>query len=258
MIDPRSVPVRFSRLKNIAQSLATYRHSLDADTETPALRLGRCTHLTLFKNAEFAVYDGDRRGKRWEEFRDAHLHVEVFTAKEANKAYAMAEAVRRDPMSRPYIEAPGTVEQVLRWTITGRECQGTPDKFNDDFTMDLKSTRCAKPEWFRADMRRLKHVEQVSWYGNGIELALRRPRPRESVIIAVESVAPHLVTVMRPTARKLEEAERTWRLWFEQLLVAESSDLFPGYVQHVVDVDVDEADEAPALTWGDEDESEAA
>jgi hypothetical protein len=257
VIDPRKVPVRFSRLKNVAQSLATYRHSLESDDyDTPALRLGRCTHLHLYRSAPFHVYDGDRRGKAWEKFRAEHTDAEIFTAKEAQKAKAMASAVASDPVSRPLIEAAGEVERTLHWKFGDRECHGTPDKFSPELLIDLKSTRCAKEGWFKSDARRFGYAEQVSWYRRGI-VAAGLPMPRDVYIIAVESKAPYLVSVVHVDESKLDEAERNWRLWLEQLRVAEDSNHFPGYAQHVIKWSADADEEPAALIWGDEDESEA-
>ena len=70
--------------------------------------------------------------------------------------------------------------------------------------------------------------------------------PDAAYIVAVEPVAPYAVTVLRFTARALEQGRATYRAWLERLLVCRGVfDSFPPYAQSIVELDV-----PPTTTWG--------
>lgn len=259
MIDPKSVPVRFSNLKRIAQSPAHYLHGLTASYDSKAMRLGRLVHHLAFGTGGWTVYEGSRRGKAWETFEAARPGLEIYTADEASIATSMHASLMRDVHSRSLLVLNGSarIERTIEWTALGRACRGTPDKYDLSHVVDLKTTRCANPDWFVREATRMHYEAQLAWYSDAIEAA-HGFRPAGAYIIAVESVAPYPVTVLRLTDRALEQGRKLARLWLERLLSCEAANEWPGYVQSVVDFDVPDPDEDPGLVFGDEDEDEEA
>jgi hypothetical protein len=259
VIDSRTVPVRFSRLKNMSRSPAHYLHSLTAEYDSKAMRLGRLTHHLVFGTSGYVVFPGGaRRGKTWDAFAADHSGLDIYTMDEYTVAQQMAQAVLADDNARNLLLRCDVREKTHTWTIMGRQCQGTPDAHGPGVLLDLKTTRCAEPEWFKREALRSRYIEQLAWYGDAIE-QVEGWRPHESYIIAVENTAPYAVTVLKLTDRALEQGRKLNRLWFERLLSCEAANEWPGYVQSVVDLDVPDPDEEFSLTFGDEeDEDEAA
>lgn len=245
-------PIRFSALKHMAKSPMHVRHYLDhGRDDKPWLRGGRGLHCVLFEQP-YVVYEGDsRRGKAWDKFclenseRDEFQIAEVILAKELATYQAMARSIRAE-LARQNMShlLEGDIERRIAWEWLGRSCAGTPDVAGELFVADVKTTCNADPSKFHWDARRFSYSEQLAWYARGIQLNLDGVDlfNRELYIIAVEKTAPHPVVIWRVTDKMREQAERTLRLWFEQLLACEASNQWPGYAQCVQPLDVLESD----------------
>lgn len=248
-----AAPVRFSNLKNMALSPAHYKYRLDnpGSFDTPAMRLGRLVHvLTLTPTIVPTVYDGVRRGEEWKEFQKAHAGEELYSIGEYDLAEAMAEAVHADPVAREAMaDEAARVEEQIYWTSpAGRECQARPDWFTAGRVLDLKSTTDAHPERFPRQSSRLAYHAQLAWYMDGVTDA-GLGSPDSAVIVAVESKAPHVVTVFEMAPSLIDAGRKQYRLWFEELMVCEASGQWPGYSQCPV---VLEATDDLSLRIGDE------
>ncbi len=265
-----SVPVRFSNLKHIARSPMHYHDAVTRGRDDkPWLRGGRGLHAVLF-GTPYVVFNGAaRRGKEWERFCEEQWFVgdavaqqthEVILAKELPlyelQAESIREELRRQGLSH-LLE--GDIEKRIEWEWLGRKCAGTPDVVGDGHVVDVKTTCNADPRRFVWDARKFSYAEQVTWYdfarsrcnrdvATGAEIQIRK---KELFIIAVEKTPPCPVVIWRVTDAKRLEAEKTLRLWFEQLLACEASDQWPGYVQCVQDLDV-LGDDGVTLTIGEE------
>ncbi len=261
---PLSDPVRFSNLKHIAKSPLHYHHAVTVGRDDkPWLRRGRGLHAVLF-GTPYVVFDGgSRRGKEWERFLELE-HVahgsdhmvcpddddcEVILAKELPVYQAQAAAIRAElkRLDLEFLVSAGDIEKRIEWEWLGRKCAGTPDVAHPAYVVDVKTTCSADPRKFHWDARKFCYAEQLAWYEQGLPEA----PPRSNYIIAVEKTAPHPVVVWKVTENMHEQAARTLRLWFEQLLACEASNQWPGYVQCVQELDVLES-EGLTLTIGEE------
>ncbi len=262
---PLSDPVRFSHLKHIAKSPLHCHHAVtEGRADKPWLRGGRGLHAVLF-GTPYVVFSGaSRHGKAWDTFLDVELGdkftthpgetPEVILAKELPVYEAQAAAIRAE-LKRLDLShlLEGDVEQRIEWEWLGRKCAGTPDVAGAEWLVDVKTTCNADPRRFHWDARKFCYAEQLEWYRRGVALAkhgCEHINPYK-FIIAVEKTAPYPVVVWRVTEKMREQAEKTLRLWFEQLLACEASDSWPGYVQCVQELDVLESD-ALTLTIGEE------
>lgn len=240
IVDPRTVPVRFSRLKRMSQSPLHYHQSCQYDDDdTLARRIGRGVHALLF-GQPLVVWHKRRQGNEWKEFEAAHEGEEILNEKEHAQALAVATAIRTDPIAAPLLFDGMTLEKKLHWKIDGRACSGTPDSFGPKRVVDLKTARTTEPDRFVRAATWMSYHAQGAWYQDGIELA-GLPRPDEFYIVAVESAAPYAVTTLRLTERALDMGRRLNRLWWEQLMGCEASNQWPGYSQSIVDFDIAEA-----------------
>lgn len=240
VIDPRTVALRFSTLKLMGQSAAHYYAACQADTSSsPSQRIGSGAHAVLFEQP-FAVYDGTvRRGKEWDAFELANADRPILNAKESEQAHRIAEALRADPLAAPLLFRPDVVhERRIDWTIGDRACRGTPDAYCADYVLDLKTTRCGQPERFVYDVKRYGYSSQLSWYQHGLAAA-GIAEPRDCYIVAVESAAPYVVTTYHLPARAVALGWSQCMAWFEALRVCESSGVWPGYSQSVVELDAE-------------------
>lgn len=227
-------PVHFSRLKLMARSPLHYLAAEQGDgQDTPSMRLGRLVHFLVLGGA-FAVYDGRRAGKEWEEFKTAHLGTEIFTASEVDTAQPIADAVFAHPDAVDLLT--GERERVIEWTMAGRACAGRVDVLGAGFVTDLKTAADAAPERFARQALRMGYHAQLDWYGYGAELAGLGKRPAR-FIVAVETKPPYVVQPFELSEAALEQGRRLWWGWWERLLGCERSGVWGGYANGIYPID---------------------
>lgn len=233
-------PIRYSHLRAIARSPMHYRAAVEAPREqTPAMRMGTIVHGLVLGGGTTVVYDGERRGKAWAEFAAAHEGREIVTAAEVGRAVPIVDAVMADPVAGPLLRAEGARrEEMMAWSMDGLPCQGTPDYFDPQtgVLLDLKTTSDASPRAFARHAWSYSYHAQLAWYAHALTLAGHTVR--ECLLVAVETSAPHGVTVHRLSPRALEEGTRAWRAWWEQLRICSTADQWPGYAESICTLDV--------------------
>lgn len=244
-IDPLSVPVRYSNLKNIGKSPAHYLHAINCPRDDSGpLRLGRLVHWHILgampddEDGAIHIYEGERRGKAWDEYAAQHNTDEVVTRKEWERALPIADAVRRNKHAMRLIDG-SLCEQPIKWSIAGRACSSRPDAYRVGGPLtDLKTTADASPAGFQRMIQRFGYHAQAAMYRDA--LASVGVDTVGSFIIAVETKPPYPVTVFELTAAMLDHGRRTYRGWFETLRNCEESGEWPEYAQTVVQCDVPE------------------
>jgi hypothetical protein len=230
-------PLRFSSLKLFAQSAAHYRWSLDHGeqfTQSPAMRLGSAVHALLL-GGDLVVYDSDRRGKAWAEFRESYPPDSlILTASEHAEAKHMAASVEAHPLAGPLLTERATVhERRIDWMRDGRACRGTPDAVGGGALVELKTTRSAEPEKFIRDATRMGYHGQLSFYASGLLAA--GTEVRDLYIIAVESAPPYATTLLELEPTAWAAGDALVATWWEQLRACERSGVWPrGYTDACV------------------------
>lgn len=240
---PSRAALRIGDLKRIGQSPAHYKAA--ADIGSSALDKGSAVHAVLLGGKHVTFYDrvteagkaAPRNGQHWEAFKAAHPDSLILTRAEVEQVDGMVQAVRACPEAMRVLE--GVKEQTLTWDIVGRACRGTPDVRSAEYITELKTCRSSDPRRFMWDALKLAYHAQLAWYLDGAVMA-GAGAPKDAYVVAVESSAPYVVTVFRLTARALEMGRATYRGWFEMLQACEDADVWPGYVQCVVPLDVPE------------------
>jgi hypothetical protein len=236
--------VNFSSLKHMADSPAHYRwHLLNPeDKDTDAMRLGSVTHIATLEpvrlETDVAVWTGGRRaGKEWDAFEAQARGKCIVTSEQMDRAMAMAIAVRHDPIAAAYLKA-GKAEVSLTWTAAAPaiagvpgyaiDCKGRLDWLGESAVVELKTCRDASPDALaKAALDGHWHV-QLAWYHDAAMREAGRSLPCK--VIAVESEAPHVVTVLDVPAALIERGRRTYRDWLAALALCREADVWPGYV----------------------------
>lgn len=250
VVDPRTVPVRFHHLRAMSQSAAHAWHAFQGDgDETLSMRLGAGVHALLLGHPVVlwdqpaAKGDGKapRNGKAWDAFEAANRGACILNRTEYDSAHRIAESFRGNDHAELLLTSPGSVyERTIYWEQDGRARRTTPDIAAPAFVAEVKTTRSADPRWFRRDCNRFQYHAQVADQCAAIE-AKTGKRPDEAFIIAVETQPPYVVQVFRLTPRDLAHGERLCRQWLAELLEAERANVWGGYADGVVDVDIRES-----------------
>lgn len=232
-------PVHWSDLRWMAVSPAHYRHKLLHRSEpTTAMQIGTAVHaLVLHGLRNYVVWNGVRRGKEWESFRDtwAYSGSPILNQAEHETAYAIASCVLEHRLASQLLG--GHQEIPLNWEAAGRACQGTPDATTGTVLADLKVVHTANPKRFQWHAQDQGWLGQMAWYRAGVWEAYGE-RPERAYIVAVEAHAPHCVQVYRLTDGALEIGDRIWRGLLETLLVCEKTGHWPGYCDDELPLDV--------------------
>lgn len=227
--------LRFSMLKYMARSPLHMRHAMTTDAEpSRAMRIGTATHAALL-GGSCIVYDGTRRGKAWDAFRDQHPGVEIVTADEHDVARAAADAVMEQ--AGHYFIGRGVNETRIDWDFCGIPFRSTPDRITEDGTLvELKTTRSSHPGEFLRDAHRRHYHSQLAVYRE----AIGRDRVRSCVIVAVETAAPYPVTVVELPERTLDAGLRAACGWAERYMVCRDSGDWPAYSSAPVQWDLED------------------
>jgi hypothetical protein len=251
VIDPRTVPVRFSRLRAMARSPLHYLDACQDDrADTLSMRLGRGAHA-LVLGTPVVMFDGVRRGKEWDAFKAAHENVEILNGREFSEAAGLADAIRRHDLAASILLGADVVrEQRLEWRWLGLDCAGTPDARTEHMVADLKTTVCSEPVKFIRDATRAGYHAQLAWYALGLE-QLGMPRVDDLYVVAVENRRPYAVTVLRLSDEAREAGERLCRAWMERLIGCVENNYWPAYAEQLVPFDV-EASEFSLIIDGEE------
>lgn len=239
--------VRFSNLKRIGQSPQHYQAGLMHGTDpTRAMKIGSAVHSRVL-GGDYVIFEGERRGKAWAEFKAAHDGALILTMPEHESASRIAGAVMASPLAQGVLEPSELREHEILWDFAGRACASHLDALaTGRYVVELKVTNCAEPTRFSRQALHMGYVAQCAFYAEAAKVDA-------AYIIAVEDKRPWPVTVMRLTPRALSDGLKQCRLWMERLLACEAVDAWPGYCQSIVDLDTQDDGEF-ALEFGGEGE----
>jgi hypothetical protein len=259
VVDPRTIPTRFSLLKQMSLSGAHYweaaQHPQDDSLaarlgvtsflpeKKDALRFGAAVHLILLGDGEkIGTWTGKvRNGKAWDQFQEIAAgegKTVILSAKEMARASAVAAAIRRHDRAMELL-FDGTIrEERIDWEWCGRAVRSTPDALKPKkYIADLKTTVSAKPDQFNRHAMRYHYHAQAGLYVTCAEEQLGYT-PDDFYLIAVEKTRPYVVQVFRVDDKVIDAGRKLIRLWMEQLLECEASNEWPGYSESIVGLEL--------------------
>ena len=128
VIDPRTIPVRFSRLRSMSQSALHYWQAVQDDRpDTIAMRFGRGVHALCLGTPVIRWTGKTRNGKAWDAFKALHADKEILNTKEWDRAHGIFDAIRRHPIANDAIFSNGAIlEETIEWTFGDRCVHGSP------------------------------------------------------------------------------------------------------------------------------------
>ena len=239
-LDLKAEPGRFSFLKWMAESPAHYAYAVANDNSrklTACMETGSAVDGLILGTKEVCAYPGPvRRGKAWEQFQVDNASKLIVTKKELALAEGMKASVLANEHAARVLT--GHRQKEIEWEFLGRKCVSHLDvlAFDNAFITDLKSSQTSNPNKFRWKALKMAYHAQLAFYRLAVEYRTGT-KPRTAYVVAVESTAPYVTTVMRVTDKALDLGERMVRLWFETLLTCEKSNAWPGYSQSIVELD---------------------
>lgn len=237
-----SEPLRFSHLKQMSRSPAHAKFALDhpdSMPSTPAMRIGRLIHSIFLgaqagKGAVPVVFDGERRGNAWKDFKAAHPNDEIVTPAEFEQVGLVASALHNHQEARSLLM--GQRERTLLFDMLGRACRATPDVLAPHtHLVDLKSCSDASPERFPWSALRLAYHAQLAYYLDAAIVCEQADPDTTVAVVAVEVKPPYAVCVYTMTDRALDFGRRVYRGWLEQFVNCERSNTWPSYPMGVLD-----------------------
>lgn len=230
-----------SMIKKLMRSPLAYKWALDHpdnSTTSASKALGTATHAAILEpyrmQSEFIVWDGERRGKAWTEFKEANSSLQILTSAEFAKVEAMRDSVCAYPPASRYLQN-GVAEVTMQWIdpATGRAMKGRIDwvtEIDGEIVLvDLKTTRDITGRKFGADAYKLGYHIQFSLYTDGW-FHLTRKTPR-FVVLAVENDAPHEPAVFDVSEDLLALGHEEYMGHLSTLKECEETNIWPPRVQ---------------------------
>jgi len=229
-----------SALKKVMRSPLAYKWSLDHPdhASTPAMALGTAAHTAILEpdrfKSEYVIWDGDRRGKAWTDFKEAQAAKTIITASEHADVVKMRDAMRGYEPAARYLET-GTPEVTIQWNdpSTGRAFRGRIDwvtVINGRLVLvDLKTAKSTNPRKFGADAYKLGYHIQFALYVDGwYHLTGDTPLFK---VLAVESKAPYEPAVFDVTEDVLAQGHEEYMSLLAMLKECESTNTWPPALQ---------------------------
>lgn len=237
LVDPVTVPVRFSTLKLFAQSALHYWWAVQSGyEETLSMRIGSGAHAVLFGQPYVQWTGKTRNGKAWDKFEQDNAGTLILNQRELEQANAIADSIRRHATAMRLLFTGTKIETRLDWTWQDRAFRSTPDAASRTHLVDLKCLRSAEPERVMWQSSKLHYHAQAALYRRALNSSGHNIK--DCYLVVVENKPPHPVTVMRFAESALEMGDRSCALWFEQLRACEAIGAYPGYTETIVDLEL--------------------
>ena len=247
LIDPATIPVRFSRLKAMSRSALAYLDACQDDSEdTLARRLGSGAHALLLGNPAVKWTErtkkGDkiapRNGAAWVAFKAANAGAAVIlTPKEWRAAERMADAVKSHRLARSLIEG-AQLERAILWPHElgegdGRACSSRLDIYRPgELVADFKTAREIQPGRFAHAVKWSHYHAQIAFYREAARRGLGDRAALDGWIIAVENTPPHDVVCYRLKPDALADGANLCDAWMQRVLACEADRVWPDTHPH--------------------------
>ena len=229
-----------SAMKKLMRSPLAFKWNQDHPdhASTPAMALGTAAHTAILEphrmRTEYVLWDGDRRGKAWSDFKEANASKSILTAGEFSDVKGMHDSIHGYGPAERYLKD-GIAEVTIQWLDpnTGRLMRGRIDwvtVIDGHITLvDLKTTRDSSPRKFGADSYKLGYHIQFALYCDGwYYLTGQFPR---FVALVVESKAPYEPAVFNVPEDVLAQGHEEYMRLQATLKECEDTNTWPPFAQ---------------------------
>lgn len=248
-----SVGVSCSGLKEFMRSPAHFKAYCDGDKdETPAMRIGRLTHLAALEPDSFygsviVAPDINKNTKEYKSFVAEHSCKNILSPSELEQIQSIAAEVHAHKSASKLLAMAGLVESSA-WAYdqtSGELIKCRPDKLTDrGFIIDLKTTEDASPKSFIKSAIKYGYDIQQALYSK-VYAEVKGEAPAAFIFIAVEKKPPYAVGVytlppemVYAASCKVDDAlvrlsevkcEGTWSAYSEEVVELELPAWFKPY-----------------------------
>ena len=227
-----------SDFKRMEKSMAHYRYYKDNPPESNAVfDFGRIFHTAVLEpdklKNQVVVWDKDKRGKAWTEFKEKHQNKVILKPDEFETIAAMSTAVQfHDIASAIISHKEAEVEKAVLWydKDTGEKCKAKPDirVEPEGLIADLKSVQSAEPGMFSRACANYGYMYQSAFYADGAS-AVSGKDHKHFLFICVEKDPPHAVMVYEADYEFIETGRIKYRELLKQLSQCKIENKWPGY-----------------------------
>lgn len=197
----------YSALSNFAKSpnhlLAYWQEDFEP---TPAMLFGSMLHCMILQPEyfpdTFAVYEGTRRGKVWESFKEENTKKRIVTEKEYNTAHKIFREAKKNDLFRKLLTRTTETEKHIKWNCDGQDYHGFVDMVGDNFIADIKTTQDAGDKFAR-DLWYNDYKMQGAMYLEAFE-------NKDYYIIAIEKGMPYNVQVYKLGAELINKGYKKY------------------------------------------------
>ena len=229
---------RWSTLKEARTSMLRYNHAGDNPVDDkPRFGQGRLVHTAVLQpdlvSVGYVVFDGERRGNAWKDFKAAHVGQTILRRDEYDVSMACADAVRAHPLALEYLNLDlALVERPVVWTdpATGLKCKGRPDAVHS-IIAEIKTAATVDERLWRAQATRLGYFGQLAFYRRGYRTLTKLSLP--GAIVAVELEPPHDIGVFAIDEDSLRVADDEISLLLARVAECRKTGVWPGRYQTV-------------------------
>lgn len=242
-----------SRLNRMMESSPAHAHHemTHPKEPTPAMKLGTAIHTRILEASEFAnVYVQSEFeefrtdiAKNWKKGVESRGY-EVLGKSQWELVSNVNQQALMHPMAGALLDSRTHTELSLVWddVDSGVRCKARIDGLamidGTPALVDLKTTSDASCEGFEKSIFNFGYHRQMAFYREA--LALLGVYVEHTVIIAVETTAPHAVATYRVKDEVLDHGRKEFKellaIWKECV----ASDVWPGYSDQIVDIGLPE------------------
>lgn len=238
-----------SGLKEFARSPHHYAYHvvLEPEPPTPAQLFGQAYHWYNLEFDKFlksiAVFEGVRRGKKWDEFQGENGDKIVLKPEEVAQIESLADVLRGHEIAASIVNHPNKkVEQSGFWhnDTFGIDCKFRPDIIIPELRVlaDLKSTVDASLLGFNRARVNYKYHWQAAWHLAGMNALSNGEYWNTFLFICQEKAPPYAVAVYRASQEMLDTARSQIRPLVERYAECRANNKWPGYSDDVVDLEL--------------------
>lgn len=246
-IDPATVRVRFSNLRQMARSGLHYAAACQGDGgETLSRRLGSGAHAMLLGTPVVKWLEPTKDGRKiaprsskskaWPAFKAKHPGAVILTPAEWRAAERMVNAIKSHRLARELLEG-ASYELEINWSHElgandnrpGRACSSHLDVYRRGaLVADFKTARELDPDRFRKIAVWSQYHAQLAFYRQAAARGLGDVPDLAAWIIGVENAPPHDVICYELDAELLEDGAGLCDTWMRRLLACEDDRVWPG------------------------------